>query len=326
MITLSLDECKEFSVSAIDYDAEESRIRERNENILYDLIEIIKDKKCVTIINNFNKNAINDGILPKIMLDFYEKYVANINKEVKNSTIVGKIKGECNSLEEKIKNFAERWDYEPEYVRSVLFIDDIFLLNFAKDPGKQTFHQHYAAQWLSKLPFIEHFDEPASGGKNALYVVNGAIIVGANKEEQKTGKSIDFTWEYTFKGKALYFYATHKHTKVAGGSQDNQYKDVQQFHEQSKSCMKQNICLLSITDGPYYLTKETSLTEENMTKLEYLNAGIHRGDRNLATTTNRLAQDIIPVIIRWLNKNFTCAEIEEEIKKLNVLKDTCVVK
>lgn len=326
MIALSLDECNNFSVSAIDYDAEEARVRERNASILYDLLEIIQDEECIAFINNADKKTINKATLPQIMINFYKKYVANIDEKVQNSAIISKIKGEYSSLEEKIKSFAERWDYEPEYVRSILFVDDIFLLNFAKDPGKQTFHQHYAAQWLRKLPFIENFNEPASGGKNALYVVNGAIIIGANKEEQKTGKSIDFTWEYTFKEKTLSFYATHKHTKVAGGSQDNQYKDVQQFHEQSKNCMKQNICLLSITDGPYYLTKETSLTEDNMTKLEYLNAGIHRGDRNLATTTNLLAQDIIPVIIKWLSRNFTSAEIEEEIKKLNILKDTCTVK
>ena len=172
--------------------------------------------------------------------------------------------------------------------------------------------------FISSLPLIENFEQLPSGGNDALYVVNGKIVNGKDKDDQKTGKSIDFKWEYTFNGKTLTFYATHKYTKSAGGSQDNQYKDVQEFHTESRNCINENILLLSITDGPYYLLKETSVKKQNLTKLDYLSKQ-YKGFRNLATTTNTLIKDISKFIIQWLDTNFDKNQIEEEIEKINNL-------
>lgn len=316
MIKLTLEECKSFKFSPIQYELEEIRIRELNVNLIYNLIDISQDETSLNILNRNDLQNIKD--IPYKLIKFYQTYIGTISEEVNPKTIINKIKKEKEDLEVKIRNFAEKWSFEEKYIMNELKTNELLLLSFVKEPGKQTFHQHFAAKYLSSLPLIENFEQLPSGGNEALYVVNGKIVKGKDKDDQKTGKSIDFKWEYTFNGKNLTFYATHKYTKSAGGSQDNQYKDVQEFHTESRNCINENILLLSITDGPYYLLKETSVKKQNLTKLEYLSKQ-YKGFRNLATTTNTLIKDISIFIIQWLTINFDKNLIEEEIEKINNL-------
>lgn len=317
MILLTIDECKNFVFSPIEYDSEETKIREVNANLVYGLIDISQDEKCMSYLSS---KQIKNIDLPYKLKSFYETYIDKINPKTESKTIISKIKSEIDDFDKKIFNFAERWSFEEEFLKNVLKTNELLLLTFAKDPGKQTFHQHYAAKYITKLPLIENFSELSSGGRKALYIVNGKIIEGKDKKDQKTGKSIDFRWEYTFKNKTLTFYATHKHTKISGGSQDNQYKDVKEFHEASRNCINPNIYLLSITDGSYYLSKDTSIKEQELTKIDYLNAQF-KGSQNLATTTNTLMADILPLVEKWLKINFSITDIKEELDKIKILKD-----
>lgn len=316
MIKLTLEECKSFKFSPIQYELEEIRIRELNVNLIYNLIDISQDENSLNILNRNDLKNLKD--VPYKLIKFYKTYIGDISEEINPKTIINKIKKEKEDLEVKIRNFAEKWSFEEQFIMNELKTNELLLLSFVKEPGKQTFHQHFAAKYLSSLPLIENFEQLPSGGNDALYVVNGKIVKGKDKDDQKTGKSIDFKWEYTFNGKTLAFYATHKYTKSAGGSQDNQYKDVQEFHTESRNCINENILLLSITDGPYYLLKETSVKKQNLTKLEYLSKQ-YKGFRNLATTTNTLIKDISKFIIQWLDTNFDKNQIEEEIEKINNL-------
>ena len=316
MIKLTLEECKSFKFSPIQYELEEIRIRELNVNLIYNLIDISQDENSLNILNRNDLKNIKD--IPYKLIKFYKTYIGDISEEINPKTIINKIKKEKEDLEVKIRNFAEKWSFEETYIKNELKTNELLLLSFVKEPGKQTFHQHFAAKYLSSLPLIENFEQLPSGGNDALYVVNGKIVNGKDKDDQKTGKSIDFKWDYTFNGKTLTFYATHKYTKSAGGSQDNQYKDVQEFHTESRNCINENILLLSITDGPYYLLKETSVKKQNLTKLDYLSKQ-YKGFRNLATTTNTLIKDISKFIIQWLDTNFDKNQIEEEIEKINNL-------
>lgn len=325
MINLTLEECKKFQISPIDYDKEEVRVRDTNINMLYDLLAIISDCDCLEILEDKN-NKFNVSELPYKFISFYEKYVGEIDESVRPQNILSKIRTEYKDLIIKIVNFADRWSYEEEFVKNELLNDnDMFLLTFAKDPGKQTFHQRHAAKWLQVIPFVENFQELPSGGKGAYYILKGSIIKGGIKKlktDEIIPKSIDFGWEYRFKEKKLQFYATHKHTKISGGSQDNQYRDVQEFHMQAKECNDKNCCLLSITDGAYYLLNDTSVSE-NISKIEYLNSNLLKGERNFATNINMFAKDLIPYIIQWLELNFSNSEIQEEVQKLNILKLSC---
>lgn len=316
MIKPTLEECKKLNIRPIQYELEENKIREQNVNMIYILIDISQDDESLSALNKQEINSKDD--IPYKLINFYKTYIDSNLKEQKPQTIIKKINKEIKDFEFKIQNFAKKWNFEEKYILNELKTNDFLPLFFVKEPDKQTFHQHFAAKYLADLPFIENFQELPSGGNDALYVVNGKIVKGKDKEDQKTGKSIDFRWEYTFNDKTLTFYATHKYTKNAGGSQDNQYKDVQEFHNESRNCIDLNTHLLSITDGPYYLKKETSIKNQNITKLEYLNTQF-RGARNLATTTNTFMYDISQFLKDWLIRNFDKNLIEEELEKIDIL-------
>ena len=203
---------------------------------------------------------------------------------------------------EKVHNFAERFSCDEMLVWKRMHDDMAFALTFAKDPAKQSIHQHVAARYIKKFPFVSNFVELPASGKGAKYCINGKIISGS-KIKSKDVKSIDFYWEYIYKNKKLCFYATHKHTDDDGGAQDNQYNDVVSFHENAKKCEDKNIVLLSITDGNYYKVKSTRDLSFNGSRLEYFSKKCC-GKRSCATTSNGIPRKTIPYIIEWLNNNF----------------------
>jgi hypothetical protein len=159
------------------------------------------------------------------------------------------------SVVNKIASWAARNSLEPEFVRFKVLTDDTFALHFAKDPGRQSLHQKVAARHIRDVvPLVEQFKALSAGGPDAEYVVNGMVVNGAAwKNIQGDGKSIDFRWSLTRGGKTFTVYATHKHTKDEGGSQDNQYADVRLFLEAAQRCTDPNVLFIAICDGPYYL-------------------------------------------------------------------------
>ena len=187
MIQLTKNECQTFEISPIDYSFAEIEKRKQNINELYEIIDIIQDPKCLSLIEKFsNQNKLDDDIvLPNKMITFYRNYTSETSDTTTNNAIIKSIRDYCLKLDKKISSFAEKWNYEPEYVRNTLFTNEIFLINFIKEPNKQTFHQHYAAKWLKKIPFVEELIEPPTDGDNAFYVVNGAIIKGSDRKNQK---------------------------------------------------------------------------------------------------------------------------------------------
>lgn len=156
----------------------------------------------------------------------------------------------------KIQNWAKRNSFESEFVRYKVLTDDTFALYFVKDPAKQSIHQKVAADHIkNRLPLVEDFATPPAGGASALYVVRGFVMPGKDLHAATNdhGKSIDFRWTHTHEDKCFRVYATHKHTKEEGGSQDNQFADVQRFMREAQACRDPNVLFLAICDGDYYL-------------------------------------------------------------------------
>ncbi|MCR4912844.1 MAG: hypothetical protein K5983_03725 [Lactobacillus sp.] len=223
---------------------------------------------------------------------------------------------------DKVINYCKTWDVQAEYVRYKLLHDDTFLLQFVKAPNKQTKHQHYAANWISKnIPFIEHVDELSAGGKNALYVDNGTVRDGIATSQTLTGKSIDFRWIYRLCNKSLTFYATHKYTKTDGGHQDNQFADVKEFLDEARKSINTNEYFFSITDGQFYQHKYTKVKNDCRTKIEFLNMAC-QGIRCGATCSNDLLFDMLPVLESWILKSFPAfnESVKEELKKIEIIK------
>ena len=67
MIKLTLEECKSFKFSPIQYELEEIRIRELNVNLIYNLIDISQDENSLNILNRNDLQNIKDLALEKMM-------------------------------------------------------------------------------------------------------------------------------------------------------------------------------------------------------------------------------------------------------------------
>ena len=264
-----------------------------------------------------NRWGINTGLpypVPKFDIEIAELRQRTRNVEELLDNIMEK------DYQLKITNFCERFGLDTDKVMQKILDDQIFALVFAKDPGKQTFHQNYAANYIRGLPFIIDLVVLPSSGKNAQYVINGEVKSRVEVQNTKV-KSIDFTWNYEFKEKVLKFYATHKYTRGQGGAQDNQLEDVFKFLENARQCVNKNIFFFAITDGNYYTvpyTKDTGFPD-NKDRIEYMNAK-YQGNRLKVTKSENILTDIITVLEKWLVSNFSLDEISEEIKLLEHIK------
>lgn len=171
----------------------------------------------------------------------------------------------------KITNWAEKFGYDFEEIKNKIIEDEIFRCVFIKEPARQNFYQTLAAEYIKSLDDVKDFKVLPASGKNAVYLINGKILKGdLLKNRSKDIKSIDFFWKFD----EFNIYASHKYTKISGGSQDNQYIDVQHFLKHSRDCNEKNTIFLAICDGDYYLQKDSSTGDETKLKrLERLTDG-----------------------------------------------------
>lgn len=186
-------------------------------------------------------------------------YEVEYKKQIKNnlSKVLKEIK--TKSMEIKILNFAEKFGYKFNEIEDKIKNDEIFRCFFAKDPSKQNLYQKLATIFIKNLKIVKEFEVLPSGGKNALYLINGKMFNGETLENRtKDIKSIDFKW----KVKDWIFYASHKYTKDTGGAQDNQYRDVQDFLKHTRDSNYEKTIFIAICDGNYYLKKDSSTKDE----------------------------------------------------------------
>lgn len=200
----------------------------------------------------------------------------------------------------KISNFAKKYCLSTEFVKQKIIDDNIFALQFIKDPIKQGVHQTLCADFIKNFPLIDNFEVLPANGKNAVYVLNGMPVLKQDLKTTKHGKSIDFKWTFSYGGKELAFYGTHKHTRGLGGGQDNQYHDLLDFLDRAADCSCKNTYYFAIADGDYYLT--SSKKTDNMSKMDYMNT-VRKGLRSRATNANHLLYYICIEIKKWLIAN-----------------------
>lgn len=195
----------------------------------------------------------------------------------------------------KIKNWAEKNNLEFEYVKYKILIDDVFSLNFIKEPSRQNLHENLAAEEISSWHDViirETFQVlPKSGDKAKVIDEKGDIVFLNNIDHSKNhSKTIDFEWEScdSEAGEILYFFASHKYTKENGGAQDNQYNDIKNFMQLAKLNDKKNQIFIAICDGEYYQKREP--TNKGKTKLESLNDWYFIKNKSIAITINKLRE------------------------------------
>lgn len=192
-------------------------------------------------------------------MNYKNIYKAKIQENLKN--VINDL--ETKNMKLKILNWADKFGYSFDEIRSKIINDEIFRCVFAKDPAKQNLYQNIASKYINSLDIIENFKVLPSGGKDAIYLTNGKILKGnLLKNQSKDIKSIDFMWH----SKGYTFYASHKYTEISGGAQDNQYKDVQDFLNHSRDCNEEKTIFLAICDGDYYLQKDSQTGDKTKIK------------------------------------------------------------
>ena len=216
-------------------------------------------------------------------------------------------------LDEKLTSYCRNHGQSPEYVLRRLYEDRTLCELFAVDPQRQTTHQSYAADWISRnMFFVTGFRVLPSGRKNAMYVLEGTVRTG---DKPSKNKSIDFYWTYPFKGRVLKFYATHKYTKQEGGAQDNQFADVLGFMENANKSNDEDARFFAVTDGDYYLEPTKRYGSG---RLAFLRDQTVR--RTFATNCEGLGPAILEAIEDWLTRSFSPEEIAEELSDVRKAK------
>lgn len=188
-------------------------------------------------------------------------------------------------MQTKIRNYAAKYDVPARFVQRKIMTDPIFAFQFAKEPGRQSYHQSKALEFIADSPHITDAQQLPSSGKNALFVIAGTLVKKENLAQDKDVKSIDFAWNVvTQNGTELLFYASHKYTKDEGGAQDNQYEDLRAFMRNARLSADPNIYFIAIGDGPFYQRK---IAGSSFTRIELMNQE-YRTNNCVALTTDEI--------------------------------------
>lgn len=182
-------------------------------------------------------------------IDYESEYKRIVEKNIQE------VRAHINDkdMQVKINNYCAKYGLPKKFVERKILTDNIFAISFAKDPGRQSFHQHYAAKFIKEIPGVIEFKELPASGPNALFILDGRIVKKEELRKDNDTKSIDFFWKVkAASGKIFKFYAAHKHTAMDGGSQDNQFNDLKLFMKQGSTNTNDEVFILAIGDGPYY--------------------------------------------------------------------------
>lgn len=161
-----------------------------------------------------------------------------------------------NWLKTKIKNEVKKYSNtfsEEDVFREIKESENI-IRHYQKDPIKQGFHQNLAYMHLFKnLSDIVDI-KPPELLKNTYLTSSGILTTEELRGNKAISKSIDFI----IYGKYNVYAITHKYTKEAGGSQDNQYQDLVKFLQcspKNPKYMGKDLIVAAIADGDYYRNK-----------------------------------------------------------------------
>lgn len=287
-----------YTYSPIDFNKMMAEKITFNINELFEFIKYYNSSYQDILLLPYN-NAVK---YPIGLLAWYKNIKTNLIDPDLTKEALKWFKSYYENFDKKIKNYSSKYNLDKDYILDNIANNYTFAINFITDPSRQTSHQIYAAEWIEhNLFFIKGFHILPAGGESAKYVIDGKI---ESNHKNETGgvktKSIDFEWYYEFNGKKLNFYASHKYTKDCGGSQDNQFKDADNFltEGQRNQRPKEQIFVV-ITDGPYYTRCDKVYPDG---KLQYFKDRCTAG--TMATSCKTIYIDVINRIQQWLKDMF----------------------
>jgi hypothetical protein len=184
-------------------------------------------------------------------------------KKIARKENLAKLRQQINQkwVSEKIINHLERnphLNLSINDVKSLIIKDDLIASFFAKEPGRQNISEKHILSSLKQIEGIDNFKD-ADKLKNHYIVNNTLFIFNSDNEKPKDlpVKSLDF--HFTYKGKIVV--GTQKYTQEAGGAQDNQYRDVQAFLNNTLN-MPENYIIIALLDGEYYTADKIQVLKD----------------------------------------------------------------
>lgn len=313
---VSLDEITNYTIpEKIDFQAEEIKLRETNIKQIFNFLEIVS--KYPEIVSDYQK-VENEELLRK---DFKAKYCTKTENE--------EIETDCKNFLTKFENFANDFEIKIEDLIARMMQDEYlaykFIIDFKKQNPYESLVEDYFSFMEKDLQLTSEFKHLPVSGKDAIFVYEGIIFQDLLKAKVvETPSSVDFVWNYEFKKRKLEFYASHKYTHGSGSAQKHQMKELEAFLKHSSKTDDQNLCFIAIMDGNYY----TDFPYPNLDRtprpkiIEHIKE-MYEKDNRLVATSNDLFEKILIKIKEWLEKNFSPADIKEEIAKIDILLDKC---
>ena len=160
-----------------------------------------------------------------------------------------------NWLMKKIENAAARYNLPREEIEAALRECRVLRFYFAKNPTSQSMHENIAAEFIRGISGVTEFAQMRSDKR---CIVDGRIVDKRELRAMRAAdsrliptKELDFKWLFGDRC----FYASHKHTGVRGGAQDNQYNDLKTFAREAAKNDIAEAVFIALCDGPYYLSQ-----------------------------------------------------------------------
>lgn len=213
---------------------------ESNNEVFKNLLEEKED-------NQTKKIESFADCLNKKRLEYIKENDKEVIEAVKNNEewLLTKIN---NHRAEKLTKIEQK-ENTLETILEKIKTDSIVRSLFRKDFGKQSIHEKAQIEYIKNI-YSDVYK--LSAGTNGIYLDDSSILNEKNRPSSAT-KSLDIH------SPSKKMYGILKYTKIAGGAQDNQFRDVKHFIKESVGYFKKNPNAEEIfvfyLDGPYYDTK-----------------------------------------------------------------------
>lgn len=159
----------------------------------------------------------------------------------------------------KIKREAKRIQASERAILHLYQKSPTFRKYLAPKASRQSVHETAFFEALVRTFGKDSVVKLPSSGKNALYLEKGKVVSQSKKSPWNLSKSVDFMVEV----EGTKFYICHKYTKQEGGSQDNQYADIQSVMLQGRGCQKGHV--IAVCDGEYYTPERMAHLNKHFT-------------------------------------------------------------
>lgn len=174
---------------------------------------------------------------------------------------------------EKVKRYALKKGLSIKACEKEFRSNKLFRSLFIPDTSRQNVHEKAFGAWLQERFGEDNVFKLSNSGTTALFFEKGSLTQG-KKSDKNLSKSIDF--DLVFNGKR--FLISHKYTENEGGSQDNQYTDIQLFLKEAQAVKESKTYAIAVVDGEYY---------QRYSRLEFLQK-LYQKKKVFVTTSDKL--------------------------------------